>query len=159
VIEGFTFIQSIHSITDQITRSPDDQIQGFQYSGAMADEKGLKSSYELAMERLRKSDEDAGITHRPLTEADKAAIAEIRSAVRGAARVVSARLVDRRARPAGTEHQDGRSVPIARPGTLMRGHSRPQLPLAGTSTGPLRMSEPMEPARPARLIDRPDSRL
>jgi hypothetical protein len=45
----------------------------------MADEKGLKSSYELAMERLRKSDEDAGITHRPLTEADKAAIAEIRS--------------------------------------------------------------------------------
>jgi hypothetical protein len=45
----------------------------------MADGKGLKSAYELAMERLRKSDEDAGVIHRPLTDADKAAIAEIRS--------------------------------------------------------------------------------
>jgi hypothetical protein len=45
----------------------------------MADEKGLKSSYELAMERLRKSDADAGIEERRLTEAQKAAIGEVRS--------------------------------------------------------------------------------
>ncbi len=45
----------------------------------MADGKGLKSSYELAMERLRKSDEEAGVERRPVTEAQKAAIAEIRN--------------------------------------------------------------------------------
>lgn len=45
---------------------------------SMAD-KGLKSSYELAMERLRKSDEEAGVERRPVTEAQKAAIAEIRN--------------------------------------------------------------------------------
>ena len=38
-----------------------------------------KSSYELAMERLRKKDEEAGIQRRELSDADKAAIAEIRS--------------------------------------------------------------------------------
>jgi hypothetical protein len=46
---------------------------------AMADEKPLKSSFELAMERLRKSDADAGITQVTLTDAQKAAIAEIRN--------------------------------------------------------------------------------
>ena len=45
----------------------------------MADEKPLKSSYELAMERLRKSDQDAGVESRPLTAAQKAAIGEIRN--------------------------------------------------------------------------------
>jgi hypothetical protein len=40
---------------------------------------GLKSSYELAMERLRRKDEAAGIEHRPLTDAQRAAIAEIRN--------------------------------------------------------------------------------
>ena len=39
----------------------------------------MKSAYELAMERLQKKDVDAGIEHTPLTEAQKAAIAEIRS--------------------------------------------------------------------------------
>ena len=39
----------------------------------------LKSSYELAMERLRKSDEAAGVERRPVTKAQKAAIAEIRN--------------------------------------------------------------------------------
>lgn len=39
----------------------------------------MKSAYELAMERLRQKDADAGIAHRPLTDAQKAAIAEIRS--------------------------------------------------------------------------------
>jgi len=38
-----------------------------------------KSAYELAMERLRKKDAEAGIDIRPLTDEQKAAIAEIRS--------------------------------------------------------------------------------
>jgi hypothetical protein len=45
----------------------------------MADDKAPKSSYELAMERLRKSDEDAGISRRPVTGEQKAAIAEVRN--------------------------------------------------------------------------------
>jgi hypothetical protein len=45
----------------------------------MTDDKPLKSAYDLAMERLRKSDKDAGIESRPLTDAQKAAIAEVRN--------------------------------------------------------------------------------
>ena len=45
----------------------------------MADEKGLKSAYELAMERFRKSDKEAGVERPSVTEAQKAAIAEIRN--------------------------------------------------------------------------------
>jgi hypothetical protein len=45
----------------------------------MADDKRLKSSYELAMERFKKSDADAGIERTPVTGAQKAAIAEIRN--------------------------------------------------------------------------------
>lgn len=45
----------------------------------MADDKPLRSAYEAAMERLRKSDEASGVQHRPLTNAQKAAIAETRS--------------------------------------------------------------------------------
>ena len=45
----------------------------------MSDDKGLKSSYELAMERLRKRDEEEGVERRPVTDAQKAAIAEIRN--------------------------------------------------------------------------------
>jgi hypothetical protein len=45
----------------------------------MGDDKALKSSYELAMERFKKSDEAAGIERKPVTEAQKAAIAEIRN--------------------------------------------------------------------------------
>jgi hypothetical protein len=45
----------------------------------MADEKPLKSSFELAMERLRKQDADAGVEMRPVTDRQKAAIAEIRN--------------------------------------------------------------------------------
>jgi len=44
----------------------------------MGDER-LKSAYELAMERLRKDDEASGVERRPVTEAQKAAIAEIRN--------------------------------------------------------------------------------
>ena len=39
----------------------------------------MKTAYELAMERLRKSDLEAGIEEHPLTGAQKAAIAEVRS--------------------------------------------------------------------------------
>lgn len=45
----------------------------------MADDKALKSSYELAMERFKKSDTEAGVEHKPLSEAQKATIAEVRS--------------------------------------------------------------------------------
>ena len=45
----------------------------------MADHKPLKSSYELAMERLTKGDKDAGVESRPLTDDQKAAIAEARN--------------------------------------------------------------------------------
>ena len=45
----------------------------------MSDDKPLKSAYELAMERLRKSDADAGIESQTVTAEQKAAIAEIRN--------------------------------------------------------------------------------
>lgn len=38
-----------------------------------------KSSYELAMEKLRRKDAEAGVTAQVLTEAQRAAIAEARS--------------------------------------------------------------------------------
>ncbi len=45
----------------------------------MTDEKPLKSSLELAMERLARKDAEAGIENAPVTEAQKAAIAEARN--------------------------------------------------------------------------------
>ena len=39
----------------------------------------MKSSYELAMERFKKSDAEAGIERKALTDEQKASIAEIRS--------------------------------------------------------------------------------
>jgi len=45
----------------------------------MAEDKSLKSAYELAMERLRQQDAEAGVEQRPLTDAQKAAIAEVRN--------------------------------------------------------------------------------
>jgi len=45
----------------------------------MADDKPLKSSLELAMERLRKNDADAGVESRAITDEQKAAIAEVRN--------------------------------------------------------------------------------
>jgi len=39
----------------------------------------LKSAVELAMERLRRKDADAGIESRPLSDAQKAAIADARN--------------------------------------------------------------------------------
>jgi rRNA maturation endonuclease Nob1 len=43
----------------------------------MADDRP-KTAYELAMERLRKKDTEAGIDERPLTDEEKGAIAEAR---------------------------------------------------------------------------------
>ena len=45
----------------------------------MSDDKVLKSAYEIAMERFKKSDAEAGVERRPVTDAQKAAIAEIRN--------------------------------------------------------------------------------
>jgi len=44
----------------------------------MSDEKPLKSAFELAMERLKKGDADAGVEPRRLTDGQKASIAELR---------------------------------------------------------------------------------
>jgi hypothetical protein len=38
-----------------------------------------KSAFELAMERLRQKDREAGVAERPLTKEQKAAIADIRT--------------------------------------------------------------------------------
>jgi hypothetical protein len=45
----------------------------------MTDDKPLKSALELALERLKKKDAEEGVETRPLTDAQKAAIAETRS--------------------------------------------------------------------------------
>src|SRR5215831_17473642 len=47
------------------------------YTSGMANE-GPKSAYELAMERLRQKDKEASVEDRPLTDDQKAAIAEAR---------------------------------------------------------------------------------
>lgn len=48
-----------------------------------------KSAFELAMERLRKKDADAGVVETPLTDAQREAIAEVR-------RMHEARVAERR---------------------------------------------------------------
>jgi hypothetical protein len=45
----------------------------------VTDDKPMKSSFELAMERLKQQDADAGIEARLVTDAQKAAIAEVRN--------------------------------------------------------------------------------
>ena len=42
-------------------------------------EKGLKSAFELAMERLKKKDADEGVESKPLTDTQKSEIAEARN--------------------------------------------------------------------------------
>jgi hypothetical protein len=39
----------------------------------------MKTAYELAMERLKKQDQEAGIESKPVTDAQKAQIAEVRN--------------------------------------------------------------------------------
>jgi hypothetical protein len=43
------------------------------------DDKPIKSAYELAMERLKKKDADEGVQATPITDEQKAAIAEARN--------------------------------------------------------------------------------
>ena len=45
----------------------------------MSDDSAPKTAYELAMERLRKKDAEAGIERKPLTDDQKAAIGEVRN--------------------------------------------------------------------------------
>ena len=45
----------------------------------MADSGAPKSAFELAMERLRKKDAEEGVTAKPLTDEQKAAIAEVKN--------------------------------------------------------------------------------
>ena len=45
----------------------------------MSDDQVPRSAYELAMERLRKQDEEAGVERQVVTAEQKAAIAEIRN--------------------------------------------------------------------------------
>src|SRR5262245_2553813 len=45
----------------------------------MGNDDGLKSAYELAMERFKKKDAEAGVERKPLTESQRAAVAEVRS--------------------------------------------------------------------------------
>ena len=45
----------------------------------MADSDEPKSAFELAMERLRRQDRDEGVVERPLSDEQKAAIAEART--------------------------------------------------------------------------------
>jgi hypothetical protein len=45
----------------------------------MSDDKPLKSAIELAMERMARKDAESGITAKPLTDDQKAAIAETRN--------------------------------------------------------------------------------
>ena len=54
----------------------------------MADQDAPKSAYELAMARLRKKDQEEGVVDRPITDEQRAAIAEAR-------KVGEARLAER----------------------------------------------------------------
>jgi len=45
----------------------------------MSEDRPLKSAVELALERLKQKDAEAGVESRPLTDAQKAAIAEARN--------------------------------------------------------------------------------
>ena len=53
------------------------------YTNGMTDETGPKTAYEVAMERLRKKDAEAGIERQVVTAEQKAAIAEIRNLYEG----------------------------------------------------------------------------
>ena len=49
------------------------------YTEDVADDGAPKSSFELAMERLRKQDAEEGVTTQTMTDQQKGAIAEVRS--------------------------------------------------------------------------------
>ena len=68
----------------------------------MAD--GPKSAYELAMERLRQKDAEAGVDERPLTDEQKAAIAEARQIHE--AKVAERDILHQSALRAATSHEE-----------------------------------------------------
>jgi hypothetical protein len=63
-----------------------------------------KSAIELAMERLRKKDEEAGVVEQKLTDAQKAAIAEARSVYE--ARVAERQILHRQTRLTAVDPQE-----------------------------------------------------
>jgi hypothetical protein len=73
----------------------------------MPEDEAPKSAFELAMARLRKKDEEAGVSERPVTEEQRTALAEAR-------KVYEARLAEReilhRSKLARTPDPDAREV-------------------------------------------------
>lgn len=69
----------------------------------MADD-APKTAFELAMERLRQKEGEAGTAERPLTDAQKAAIAEARSVYR--ARVAEREILHRDALARAASHEE-----------------------------------------------------
>ena len=69
----------------------------------MAEQDAPKSAYELAMARLRKKDQEEGVVDRPITDEQRAAIAEARKV--GEARLAEREIMHRsqRARAADAE--------------------------------------------------------
>jgi hypothetical protein len=68
----------------------------------MAD--GPKSAYELAMERLRRKDREAGVEERPLSDQQKAAIAEARQVYQ--ARMAEREILHRDAMKKAQTHEE-----------------------------------------------------
>jgi len=63
-----------------------------------------KSAFELAMERLRKKDAEAGVEERPLTDAQKAVIAEARQVYE--ARMAEREILHQAALRKATTHEE-----------------------------------------------------
>ena len=59
----------------------------------MSSDQAPKSAYEVAMARLRQQDADAGVVDTPLTDAQREAIAEVRSVCE--ARIAEAQILHR----------------------------------------------------------------
>ena len=68
----------------------------------MAD--GPKSAYELAMERLRQKDREAGVEERPLSDQQKAAIADARQVYQ--ARMAEREILHRDAMQKAQTHEE-----------------------------------------------------
>ena len=69
----------------------------------MADD-APKSAFELAMERLRRKDQEAGVVERPLSDEQKAAIAEARTVYE--ARVAEREILHRDALGKARSHEE-----------------------------------------------------
>ena len=67
-------------------------------------DEGPKSAFELAMERLRQKDKEGGVVERPLTDAQKAAIAEARRV--HDAKVAEREILHRDALRKATSHEE-----------------------------------------------------